>query len=81
LFGILAGVMVVGAIFAWFPAKRSSSYLNIWSGSVKAYTRGTAMGWLRKLGWAAFFFFLIKGLVWLAVIYGLGRFVSVGLGE
>jgi len=81
LFGILAGVMVVGAIFAWFPAKRSSSYLNIWSGSVKAYTRGTAMGWLRKLGWAAFFFFLIKGLVWLAIIYGLGRFVSVGLGE
>ncbi|NDC73453.1 MAG: FtsX-like permease family protein [Sphingobacteriia bacterium] len=32
LLGILAGVMVVGSIFAWFPARRSSSYLNGWSG-------------------------------------------------
>jgi lipoprotein-releasing system permease protein len=27
LLGILTGVMVVGAIFAWFPARRTSSYL------------------------------------------------------
>lgn len=25
----------------------------------------------KKMGWGAFFFFLIKGLVWLAVFYGL----------
>jgi lipoprotein-releasing system permease protein len=32
LFGIWLGVMAVGAIFAWFPAKRSASYLSGWSG-------------------------------------------------
>jgi hypothetical protein len=25
--------------------------------------------WLKKIGWAGFFFFLIKGLLWLAVAY------------
>jgi hypothetical protein len=25
--------------------------------------------WLKRLGWAGFLFFLIKGLIWLAVIY------------
>jgi hypothetical protein len=25
--------------------------------------------WAKKLGWVGFFFFLIKGLVWLAVFY------------
>ena len=32
LLGILVGVTAVGVIFAWFPARRSSSYLNGWSG-------------------------------------------------
>jgi lipoprotein-releasing system permease protein len=32
LFGIWLGVMAVGAIFAWFPARRSASYLSGWSG-------------------------------------------------
>jgi hypothetical protein len=32
--------------------------------------------WLKRLGWAGFLFFLIKGLVWLAVFYGLGRVVA-----
>jgi len=27
---------------------------------------------IRQMGWAAFFFFLIKGLIWLAVFFGLG---------
>lgn len=27
--------------------------------------------WLKKMGWAAFLFFLIKGLVWLAIFFGL----------
>ena len=25
--------------------------------------------WLRRMGWAGFLFFLIKGLVWLAIGY------------
>lgn len=25
--------------------------------------------WIKRLGWAGFFFFLIKGLIWLAVGY------------
>lgn len=29
--------------------------------------------WIRKLGWAGFFFFLIKGLVWLGIFFGLGK--------
>ena len=44
-------------------------------------SRGKALWWLRKLGWAGFLFFLIKGLVWIAVIYGLGRYVGLGSGE
>jgi hypothetical protein len=31
------------------------------------------MKWLKRLGWAGFLFFLIKGLIWLALIYfGIG---------
>jgi hypothetical protein len=26
--------------------------------------------WLKRIGWAGFLFFLIKGLVWIAVFYG-----------
>ena len=36
---------------------------------------------LRKLGWAGFLFFLIKGLIWIAVFYGLGRYIGLGSGE
>jgi hypothetical protein len=25
--------------------------------------------WLKRIGWAGFLFFLIKGLIWLIVIY------------
>jgi hypothetical protein len=27
--------------------------------------------WLKRIGWAGFFFFLIKGLIWLAIFGGL----------
>ena len=27
--------------------------------------------WIQRLGWAAFLFFTIKGLIWLAVFFGL----------
>lgn len=29
--------------------------------------------WLKRLGWAGFFFFLIKGLLWLLVPYIIGK--------
>jgi len=35
---------------------------------------GKVPRWLQKLGWAGFFFFLIKGLIWLAVFCGLGNY-------
>lgn len=28
--------------------------------------------WLRRMGWAGFLFFLIKGLAWLAALHGFG---------
>jgi len=31
--------------------------------------------WLKKIGIAGFLFFLIKGLIWLAVFYGLIDFL------
>ncbi len=34
--------------------------------------------WLKRLGWAGFLFFLIKGLVWLFVFYGGARFLGCG---
>jgi hypothetical protein len=27
--------------------------------------------WFKRMGWGAFFFFLVKGLIWLAIAYGL----------
>jgi hypothetical protein len=30
-----------------------------------------SMSWLKKLGWLAFLFFLIKGLIWLGLFIGL----------
>lgn len=30
--------------------------------------------WVKKVGIIGFLFFLIKGLIWLAIIYGLGDF-------
>ncbi|MDX2047771.1 MAG: hypothetical protein SFU87_13355 [Chitinophagaceae bacterium] len=31
--------------------------------------------WLKRLGWAGFLFFLIKGLIWLALIWWAGKSV------
>ena len=28
---------------------------------------------IKRIGWVAFFFFLLKGLVWLAVAFGVGK--------
>lgn len=36
---------------------------------------GKVPKWLQKLGWAGFLFFLIKGLIWLGVFYGLGNYL------
>ncbi len=32
--------------------------------------------WVKRLGWGAFAFFLIKGLVWLAVFFGLFKAIT-----
>lgn len=32
------------------------------------------MLWLKRIGWVGFTFFLVKGLVWIAVWLGLARF-------
>ena len=32
--------------------------------------------WFKRLGWGAFAFFLIKGLVWLAVFFGASKFLG-----
>jgi len=29
--------------------------------------------WLKRLGWVGFFFFLVKGLVWVAVFFFAGN--------
>ncbi|CAG0980684.1 hypothetical protein FLAV_01751 [Flavobacteriales bacterium] len=39
-------------------------------------TKGKVGKWLKRLGWAGFLFFFIKGLVWLAVFWGLGSFIK-----
>jgi len=31
------------------------------------------MAWLKKIGLAGFLFFLIKGLVWIAIFMGIGQ--------
>ena len=35
-----------------------------------------SFGWLKKFGIAAFMFFLIKGLIWLAVFFGVWKLVA-----
>lgn len=39
---------------------------------VKQAEQSKFMKYAKKLGWAGFFFFLIKGLIWLGIFYGLG---------
>lgn len=36
--------------------------------------------WLKRLGWAGFLFFTIKGLVWLAIFFGLGTLIKDWFG-
>lgn len=35
-----------------------------------------AQTWLKRIGLAGFLFFLIKGLIWLAVFFGLGAWLT-----
>ncbi|NUM50739.1 MAG: hypothetical protein HUU48_06445 [Flavobacteriales bacterium] len=39
-------------------------------------TKGKVRKWLKRFGWAGFLFFFIKGLVWLAVFWGLGNLIN-----
>lgn len=48
-------------------------------GTAEERQKGTTVqrvGWLKRIGWIGFFFFLIKGLVWLAVFFGMGKLVT-----
>jgi hypothetical protein len=38
--------------------------------------KGGIKKWFKRLGVAGFLFFFIKGLVWLAVFFGLGQLVG-----
>jgi hypothetical protein len=38
--------------------------------------KSKAIKWLKNLGVGAFLFFLIKGLIWLAVFFGLWELIS-----
>ncbi|HRH03653.1 MAG TPA: alanyl-tRNA synthetase [Bacteroidia bacterium] len=31
--------------------------------------RASILAWLKRIGWVGFFFFLLKGLVWIALSY------------
>ncbi|HLO58707.1 MAG TPA: hypothetical protein VK179_08190 [Bacteroidales bacterium] len=33
----------------------------------------SAFNWFKRIGLIGFLFFLVKGLIWLAVLFGLGR--------
>jgi hypothetical protein len=32
--------------------------------------------WLKRIGIAGFLFFLIKGLIWIAIFFGAGKWIS-----
>lgn len=34
------------------------------------------IGWIKKLGVIGFLFFTLKGLVWLAIFFGIGKLFS-----
>jgi hypothetical protein len=33
--------------------------------------------WLKRIGFGGFLFFLIKGLIWLALFFGLGKYIGL----
>ena len=40
-------------------------------------TRGNRfLRWLKRVGWLGFFFFLGKGIIWILVFLGAGKFFS-----
>jgi len=41
-----------------------------------AKKKARMMFWLKKFGLAGFLFFFIKGLIWLAVIFGLAKYFT-----
>lgn len=43
---------------------------------IKNEKKNGGMKWLKNMGLGAFLFFFIKGLVWLAIFFGLGSWVK-----
>jgi len=46
-------------------------------GVANKMNNGKIITWLKRLGWVGFFFFLIKGLIWIAVFFGLGKAIGI----
>ena len=44
---------------------------------VEDANRKKLITWARRLGWAGVLFFTIKGLIWLAVFYGVGKLIGL----
>jgi len=40
------------------------------------FGRNNFLLWVKRLGLAGFFFFLIKGLIWLGIFFGLFKMVN-----
>jgi hypothetical protein len=38
--------------------------------------KGKMIVWLKKIGWIGFFFFLIKGIIWLFIFYYVGKKIA-----
>ena len=36
-----------------------------------------AVTWLKRLGWAGFLFFTVKGIIWLALFMGIGKLIDL----
>jgi hypothetical protein len=52
--------------------ERGGERIAVMSAPVPEEQRTKRTSWLKRLGWAGFLFFLLKGLVWLAIFAGAG---------
>lgn len=42
------------------------------------HIKKSAGKWFKRIGIAGFLFFLIKGLIWLGIIFGIGKLFAFG---
>jgi hypothetical protein len=70
-----AAFFIKNLLFIDFPscAVSASIRCNLQSYMREEKEEKTPRKWLKRLGWLGFFFFLVKGLVWLAVFFFAGN--------